>query len=345
MSVPRKGLMLLGAGLAGALAARVFLREPFDFRGKVIVITGGSRGLGLALARQLADAGARLALLARDEGELERAAQDIASRGANVLTLACDVREEAGVARAIGEVVARWGGVDVLINNAGVIQVGPLDHMTTDDFANALATHFWGPLHTTLAVLPHMRRRGGGRIVNISSIGGRVAVPHLLPYSASKFALVGLSDGLRAELAAEKIKVTTVSPGLMRTGSHYNAQFKGQHARELAWFALFDALPISSISVERAARQIVEACRRGDPSLTISWQAQLLAAANALLPSVGATLTAAMARFLPRPTGPEGDIARTGWESQSAAAPSLLTRLGDKATVEYNGLNGHRAPA
>ena len=345
MSATRKSLLLLGAGLASALVARALAREEFNYAGKIVVITGGSRGLGLALARQLADKGASIALLARDQAELDRAARDIASLGAPVLALPCDVRDEAAVASAIGQIVADWGRVDVLVNNAGIIQVGPLDHMTTGDFANALATHFWGPLYATLAVLPHMRRQGGGRIVNISSIGGKVAVPHLLPYSASKFALVGLSDGLRAELSADKIKVTTVTPGLMRTGSHYNAQFKGRHASELAWFALFDALPVSSISVERAARQIVEACQRGDPSLTISLQAQLLAATNALLPNVVAAVTATMARFLPASTGPEGDQAQTGWESQSALAPSPLTRMADKATVEYNGTNGHQAPA
>lgn len=339
-----KSLLLLGAGVASALAVRTLARSQFDYRGKVVVITGGSRGLGLAIARQLAAQGARLALLARDEGELDRAARDIAARGAPVLAVPCDVRDEPTVARAIGRVMQDWGRVDVLINNAGIIQVGPLAHMTTDDFANALATHFWGPLYTTLAVLPHMKRQGGGRIVNISSIGGKVAVPHLLPYSASKFALIGLSDGLRAELAADKIKVTTVAPGLMRTGSHYNALFKGRHASELAWFALFDSLPVSSISVERAASQIVAACRRGDPALTISVQAQLLAATNALLPNVGAAITAAMARFLPASTGPEGDQMQTGWESQSALAPSPLTYLADKATVAYNGLNGHESP-
>ena len=89
----------------------------------------------------------------------------------------------------------------MLVNNAGIIQVGPLEHMTIDDFEEAMATHFWGPLFTILAALPHMRGRGGRRIVNISSIGGKIAVPHLLPYTASKFALTGLSEGLRAELA------------------------------------------------------------------------------------------------------------------------------------------------
>jgi NAD(P)-dependent dehydrogenase (short-subunit alcohol dehydrogenase family) len=142
----------------------------------------------------------------------------------------CDVREQADVDRAIASAADRFGAVDVLVNNAGIIQVGPMAHMTLADYEDAMRTHFWGPLFAVRAALPHMRRQGGGRIVNISSIGGRLAVPHMLPYSASKFALAGLSDGLRAELAHQKIAVTTVIPGLMRTGSPVNALFKGRHA-------------------------------------------------------------------------------------------------------------------
>ena len=119
-----------------------------------------------------------------------------------------------------------------------------------------------------------MRRRGFGRIVNITSIGGRVAVPHLAPYSASKFALTGLSDAVRAELAPYGIRVTTVSPGLMRTGSPVNAQVKGQHEAEYAWFAIADSLPGFSIVGRARRRQILSACRYGDPELTITLPAR-----------------------------------------------------------------------
>jgi NAD(P)-dependent dehydrogenase (short-subunit alcohol dehydrogenase family) len=214
--------------------------------------------------------------------------------------------------------------------------------MQLADFEDAMATHLWGPLYTMLAAVPQMRRQGGGRIVNISSIGGKIAVPHLLPYSTSKFALVGLSDGMRAELAKDNIAVTTVCPGLMRTGSHVNALFKGKHAGEFTWFSIMDSLPVTSIDAQRAARKIVEACRRGDPSLVISVQAKLLAFAANVFPDLSAQALRIMNRLLPPPTeAPEGDQARSGWESQSSLAPSLLTRLGDKATEANNELRGH----
>jgi NAD(P)-dependent dehydrogenase (short-subunit alcohol dehydrogenase family) len=217
-----------------------------------------------------------------------------------------------------------------------VIQVGPIEHMQIEDFENAMAVHLWGPLYTMLAAIPHMKRQGGGRIVNISSIGGRVAAPHLVPYAASKFALVGLSDGMRAELAKDGIKVTTVAPGLMRTGSPPNALFKGQHRAEYAWFSISDALPLLSIDAPSAARQIIEACRHGDPELTITLRARLLAKANALFPGLTARMIALGNRMLPGPTDEAGNEIRSGWQSQSSVSPSILTRLSDRATDQNN---------
>ncbi|HZB47373.1 MAG TPA: SDR family oxidoreductase, partial [Pyrinomonadaceae bacterium] len=213
----KEALILAAAGAGALLAARAFFRRrnEYDFRGKTVLITGGSRGLGLVLAREFADEGANVALCARDNEELERARQDLAARGARVFAFPCDVTDRAQVKELVEVVERHFGGIDVLVNNAGTIQVGPVEVMTLEDYEQAMNVHFWAPLYATLAVLPEMRRRGEGRIVNISSIGGKISVPHLVPYSASKFALVGLSDGLRAELAKDNVVVTTVCPGLM----------------------------------------------------------------------------------------------------------------------------------
>ena len=271
----------LAAGLGAAMmAARVSrARLGISFEDRVVVITGGSRGLGLVLARLFVDEGARVVLLARDMGELERARVELEARGRGaVLTLRCDVRRRADVRAAVDAVIERWRSIDVLINNAGVIQVGPLDNMAREDFENAMATHFWGPLHLILETAPVMRHRGFGRIVNIASIGGRMAVPHLAPYSASKFALVGLSDAVRAELDPHGIRVTTVTPGLMRTGP---------------------SIPGLTTPPEHVARKIVEACRYGDPVLTITAGAKVAAAANAVMPATVARAMMLVARLLP----------------------------------------------
>lgn len=337
-----RNFALVGSAVLGTLALwRIRKHTLSSFKDQSVVITGASRGLGLVLAQQFADEGARLTLLARDPGELAKAEMVLTERGADVLTIPCDVRHQAEVDQAIKQVLARYGRINVLINNAGVIQVGPLEHLRLTEFEEALAVHAWGPLYTMLAVIPHMREQGAGRIVNIASIGGLVAVPHLLPYAMSKFALVGLSDGMRAELAKANIQVTTVCPGLMRTGSHVNALFKGHHTHEFSWFAIVTGLPLASTSVQQAARQIVEACRRGAPQLTITLPARLIAIANGLFPRLVGRSMAVMNRLLPPPNSGQGDVAQTGWESQSRWAPSLLTRLADQAVSETNSLKGH----
>jgi NAD(P)-dependent dehydrogenase (short-subunit alcohol dehydrogenase family) len=337
MTGQQRATALFLGGIGAMLAVRAWrTTRALDFKNRSVVIFGGSRGLGLVIARQLVRDGARLALIARDEAELERARQELDEQGVRITTIVCDIREREQVDRAIDQAVKTHGGIDVLINDAGIIQVGPVDHMTLVDFENAMATHFWGPLYTMRAALPYLRQSSAARIVNISSIGGKIAVPHLVPYSASKFALTGLSEGLHAELAKDGIRVTTVCPGLMRTGSTYNAWFKGKHRREFAWFHLADSIPGLSISAERAARQIIEACRRGDAELIITLPARAAVLLNGAFPGALAALMTVANRALPSPAGEAGSEARSGWQSASRFVPSFLTRQADRAAVENN---------
>jgi NAD(P)-dependent dehydrogenase (short-subunit alcohol dehydrogenase family) len=311
----------VGAGLV--VAAQMWRRrDPYDFVGKSVVITGGSRGLGLVMARQLADEGAKLTLVARDQDELQRAVDDIQARQpfAELLTAQADVRSRYQSERAVAMAFERFGSVDVLINNAGIVQVGPLDHMKLADYEDAMLTHFWGPLYMTIAALPHMQRQRAGRIVNISSIGGKISIPHLVPYSASKFALAGLSEGLRTELARHNIVVTTVFPGLMRTGSPVKAVYKGQRPQEYVWFAISDSLPLSSITPERAATQIIRACRYGDAELVITLQAKMAILARNTAPELFADTMALINSLLPGPEGSESHDAKPGGENETKMA-------------------------
>jgi NAD(P)-dependent dehydrogenase (short-subunit alcohol dehydrogenase family) len=326
----------LAAGAAGLWLAGRYLRGgSYSFRNRTVLITGGSRGLGLELARVFAAEGAQVALCARTSEQVHAAAEELLREGWRARGWTCDVRDPDQVERWIGEVLDVWGRVDVLVNNAGVIQTGPLESMTAADFDDAMRTHFWGPLQTIRAVLPHMRAQGGGRIVNIASIGGKLSIPHLLPYCASKFALVGLSTGLRCELAREGILVTTVSPGLMRTGSPRNALFKGRHRQEYAWFSIADSLPGLSISSTAAARAIVRACRRGRAEIVLSLPANIAVAVQGLWPELNATLNTWVADRLPAPGG-IGQRAARGYESFSEWSPSWLTTLTERAAVRNN---------
>lgn len=257
-----KDVLVVGGIATGVWwAARKLIRQRrwFEFAGKSVIVAGGSRGLGLVIARQLVSAGARVAICARTEDDLLAVAKELKGNGGEVLAIECDVRNRAAVQTLVDRTIAEFGGADVLFNVAGAMKVGPLDEMTEEDFHEAMEINCFGPLHTVRAVLPVMRRQGWGRIVNIASIGGRRAVPHMLPYDASKFALVGLSTGLRTELMQDGILVTTACPSLMRTGSARNAEFKGQHRREYAWFSIGGSLPVISLSAEETAQQILRA--------------------------------------------------------------------------------------
>jgi short-subunit dehydrogenase len=236
----------------------------------------------------------------------------------------------------VASVEKQLGPIDVLVNNAGTIQVGPLENQHLDDFYAAMRMNFWSAVHVTLAVMPGMKERHSGRIVNITSIGGKIAVPHLLPYSASKFALIGFSKGLRAELSKDGISVTTVVPGLMRTGSARNVDTAGQHEREYSWFILSDSLPGISMDATRAARKIVDACVAGTGEVVLGAAAQFGAVLEALAPNaVSAIMSAVNQWMLPAP-GDGSPRKKKGFEVENALTATLLTSLTRDAELKNN---------
>jgi len=313
-----------------------FIRTAcYPLRDKVVVITGGSRGLGLVLARYVCARGGNVALIARDPEELARAKTDLAPSGGKTLTIQCDLLDSGQIQFAVRQIIDRFSKIDILINNAGIIEVGPLEHMRPEDFDRAMRLHFWASFELISQIVPEMRIWGGGRIVNISSIGGKIAVPHMASYSASKFALTGLSDAVRAELARDNIHVTTVAPGMMRTGSHVNAKFKGKHDKEFAWFAASAGAPLLSMNANRAARKILAACRRGQPSLTLTFAARAAILGNALFPNLTGYAMKFANRLLPGAGGEEGNESQAGSQLRRLT-PERLTKLADRATEKNN---------
>ncbi|TPE44497.1 SDR family NAD(P)-dependent oxidoreductase [Pontibacter mangrovi] len=324
-----------GVGALAALRTAVRSLTAYDFSGKTVLITGGSRGLGLVLARQLATEGAKLVLCARDATELENARLELAGKGAEVLVQQCDVTDRQQVNDMITNVQNEFSPIDVLINNAGIISVGPVAEMTEHEFEEAMNVHFWGPLYMTLAVLPSMKARGGGRILNIASIGGVVSVPHLVPYSASKFALVGLSEGLRAELKKYNITVTTATPGLMQTGSPGHAIVKGHHKEEYTLFKLMDSSPLTSEPAEKSARKMLNALRHGDAGVTTTAFATVGELLHRLSPELTTDVLALVNAALPG----EGGIGKnrvSGHESETPLSDSWLTERTKKAAMRNN---------
>ena len=249
-----------------------------------------------------------------------------------MLALRCDLSDPAQVAGMLAAVREQWGEIDAVVNNAGVIQVGPLEHMTQADFDEAMRVHFWAPLRVVDAVLPEMRERGVGRIVNIGSLAGLIPVPHMLPYAASKAALVSWSDGLHTELTPAGILVTTVCPGLVRTGSPRHARFKGRHRDEHAWFSIADSLPLLSAGAERAARKIMRASQLGHARVVMPGYTRVPPALYADLP--GPRARGALAR--------ESLDARSG-RDRRGLAPGLAERVARVAVLDHGAQRPRRA--
>jgi NAD(P)-dependent dehydrogenase (short-subunit alcohol dehydrogenase family) len=327
----------------GALAVWARLtrkrRRLRGLSGKVVCITGSSRGLGLALAEEFGRLGATLVLCARDGEELERARGLLVERGVDrdrILLVVADVRSIEDAQSLIQKATDAFGRVDVLVNNAGVIMVGPVQSQTAANFHDAMDTNFFGGVHCTLAVMPQMLERQDGSIINIASIGGKVAVPHLLPYSASKFAVVGFSQGLSAELRSSGVHVLTVCPGLMRTGSHVHALFTGDAPREYRWFSLLANLPGMSASARSAARRIVKALIDKRTELTITPQAALAARFAPLIPELTTRAAAWSQLLLPSPPAHAGKSALRPGSDVRERETWPAARIGGQAALQYN---------
>lgn len=324
------GLMLALAFISHKIYRRL---TRISLHNKVVLITGGARGLGLALARELASKGASLVLCSRTASQLEQARQELEARGCPVLTRVVDVRDEEQVAALVQQTVLRFGRIDLLINNAGIMIAGPQNVMDMDDFRNTMEANVWSSLHTIKAVLPVFKRQRRGHIVNICSIGGKFAVPHMLPYSVSKFAMVGLSQGLAAELARDGVKVTTVIPNLMRTGSPRNITVKGNHEAEYGWFKLAGSFPLVSQHADQAARQIVKGIENGHSEIVLTRTAKFVSAMQGIFPGAMGTVAKCMNALLPRS---EDTAVKKGWEAETRLTQGMIGRISDKAADKYN---------
>lgn len=329
----------------GAVAARSVVSHlrAVDLDGKVVLITGGSRGLGLELARQLGSQGCKLALCARTEDELQRATDELRTAGYDVFSEPCDVSDQHAVDTFVRRVEAHYGKIDLLVANASEIQVGPVEALSAADFERIMSINFFGALYPILAALPGMRARKEGRIAVITSIGGRIATPHLLPYSTAKFATVGLSEGLAAELRGDGITVTTVVPGLLRTGSHVQARFTGgteQREADFRWFAAGASSPTSP-PADKAASIVIDAIRRGKREVTFPWGFAVVSRLHGVAPATTVRVMEIVEAFLPdRPPAPgEQPTTERGEpieDRNDSTAVHLITTLGRDAEEDFN---------
>ncbi|MGW6528561.1 SDR family NAD(P)-dependent oxidoreductase [Streptomyces venezuelae] len=320
-----------------------FLHEK-EPAGLSACVTGGSRGLGLLIADQLAARGCAVTLAARDREELEQARSKLLRRHprADVDVVVCDVRDQDEVRSLMRGTYERRGGLDVVIANAGVIQVAPVESIGAEEFRSAMDTMFEGTLHTALEALPYLRKSPhGGRLGIISSVGGLLGVPHLLPYACAKAAAGVLAEGLHAEAAADGVSVTAVYPGLMRTGSHLHAQFGGDRTAEYTWFSALAGAPLVSMNAQRAAARITRAVLRRRVRLVLTPMARAADLAHGVAPGLTTRVGSLAARALPDGTGRREPLAE-GKDTPPPAHPVAArvrawgSAMNDKVTRSYN---------
>jgi short-subunit dehydrogenase len=323
----------LSVGAAVALAGMMALRRNRrSLSGRVALITGGSRGLGLELSRRLAAEGCRLILVSRDKDELERAVAELSQSAIDVCAIPCDLTQKAEIRHMMQEALHRFRRVDILINNAGEITVGPIDAFSELEFERAMDLMFWAGVRTTLSLLPHLLRSGDADIVNVTSIGGKIAVPHLLPYTAAKFAMTGFSEGLQSELRGRGVHVLTVTPGLMRTGGHLHAQFAGDHDHEYRWFAVGATIPGLSMNVTRAASQIVDALIRRKREIALTLAAKSAIRIHGAFPTTALRVAElASSLILPKPSRETSHKDGKELHARQPALFKTFTQFGMKA--------------
>ncbi|WP_346921127.1 SDR family NAD(P)-dependent oxidoreductase [Glutamicibacter creatinolyticus] len=309
--------------------------------GQVALVAGASRGLGLLVARELGRRGYRVVICAREAEELDEARAKLHAEGLMVESMVCDVADNGEVTSMVSRIEATLGPIEVLVTVAGVIQVGPLQSLEREHFEQAVNIMLWGPVNLALAVVDSMRGRGRGHIATVSSIGGMISVPHLLPYGTAKFGAVGFSQGLRAEMSGTGVKVTTVVPGLMRTGSHLRAEFTGNQPAEYGWFSVGASFPLVSIDAERAARQIVRRVLDGKALVVLTPLAKLAIRVHGLAPATTANLLGVLGRMLPGAPGSEqgtvtGHEARDRLPGPAQKVLDAMTVLGRRAAGRFN---------
>src|SRR5918993_1760894 len=188
-----------------------------DYKGQTAIVTGGTKGIGRAIAEALAAEGLNVCVGARNVDEVKQAVRELEGAGASATGAACDVRVYEEVEALVAHAAEEFGGVDVLVNNAGVGLLKPVEETSPEEFRAVLETNLFGVFYGCRAAIPEMKQRGGGYIVNISSLAGTNAHPRMAAYNASKFGLNGFSEALMQEVRHDGIKVSYIMPGSVNT--------------------------------------------------------------------------------------------------------------------------------
>jgi NAD(P)-dependent dehydrogenase (short-subunit alcohol dehydrogenase family) len=247
-------------------------------RGTTAVITGATSGIGRETALEFARSGVNVVVAGRREERLQQLVSEIDSTGGHALGVVTDVAEQAQVEHLIESAVKRFGRIDTLVNNAGVAFAGRFDQMTLEDFRRVMDVNFWGAVYASKAAVPRMlEQRGGGVIINVSSIFGKRGVPFQTAYCATKFALAGFSEALRTEVMSNGIDVSAIFPGAVETEIFESAS--NQTGMEVPGF-------VPKFPAKAMAKIIVQTARFPQPEVVMALDAQAINFFNTVAPGL-----------------------------------------------------------
>jgi len=230
-----------------------------NFKNKVVVITGASSGIGEASAEQFAKKGANLVLVARRKEKLEQVEKKLAKYSIKTLIQVCDVSDKEQVKQMSEKVIETFSKIDILVNNAGFVIYGKIKELSIEDIESQMKTNYFGTIYCTKLFLPYLLKQNSGHIVNVASVGGSFSVPGITSYCATKFAMLGFSEGLHHELHGTNVGITAVSPIMVRTRLFDHSSFKKftKHATGI------------SLSSETVANAIIKAANSSRSEIVV----------------------------------------------------------------------------
>ncbi|MFP6570661.1 MAG: SDR family oxidoreductase [Dehalococcoidia bacterium] len=232
--------------------------------GKIAIVTGGSDGIGRAAATAMAEEGAKVAIVARTQADLDRTTEELKKETGNndILGIAADVTNEAQVQKMVDTVVGTWGGLDILVNNAGTSSAGKFETVQDETWKNDIGIKVYGAIHCSRAALPHMKQRGGGRIINTTTPGGKAPGAGSLPTSLARAAGISLTKAMSKDYAADNILINTICVGILKSRQH-RRRWEAAHEKDpnLTLDAFYDnmggGVPVGRIGEAREAGDVI----------------------------------------------------------------------------------------
>jgi len=309
-------------GLAGYFAFKRKKRQ-FTYQGKVVLVTGGARGLGYIMARQLVEEGAKVIICARDADQLDKAYVLLRNHGEVTYPYVCDITEKENIVQLAYFIKKRFGRLDVLINNTGTITINPIEQLPLNNYKKFIESHLWGPMQLVRVLIPLLSKSREAKIVNIFSVGGKISLAKSQPYDVNEIVHAVFYDNISRVITGKNIKLTAIYPEFKDQDLPVNLKLKGHSEQELAWSKFNESRPLISLYAENVGKQILKTAQIGKKTLTLPFPRELARIVNNINTELNLTLCQLVDHLVPHDSGSSSIISAP----QNATVHQKKTRL------------------